>query len=84
MDICFATVGLLSFNNIDTSIETIFQGCLLGFSLLTNAFFFNEGVLFNSHLTSNIIPCSDLSIYGLFAMTIYFIEKPRYGNALIY
>lgn len=69
----FATIGLLFFNNIIASIKIIFLSFSFYFCSSTDTFHFNKGVLFKSHLINNFIPCSDLSMYGLFTMTICFV-----------
>ena len=68
-----ATVGLSFFNNIVAFVKIIFLGLPLGLCFSAGAFLFNESILSKSHLVNNFAPCSDLSTYGLLAMTTHFV-----------
>ena len=67
------TVGILFFNNIVAFVEIIFLCLLLGFGSPANTFLFNKSVLSKGYLVNNFVLCSDLSMYGLLAMSTYFV-----------
>lgn len=72
-DVYSVIMGLLLFNNIVASIEIIFWDLLLGFNFYASTLFLNKSDLFKDHFTDSITLYSSLVIYGLFAMTIYFV-----------